>query len=268
MTGRGRELANVLKKRKVHIACVQEVWWKGEKSRDIGAGYKLIYYGTSSKNGVGVIINEQLRERVLEVRRISDRLMAVKMDLPEGPMVIISAYAPQVGCAAEEKEAFWESLDALLPSFQDVKHLVIGGDWRHVGAAQDGYEVVHGGCSFGTRNPEGGAVLDAAVAYDLAIANTFFWKRDEHLITFKSDVKNCKVIPGDAVASQHRLLVLDLQLKLSIKPRRQKLSPKVKWWEFNTQNRALFEQAMTPQLTSTLSINASTNDMWQPAATA
>uniref|UniRef100_A0A914WZU0 Endonuclease/exonuclease/phosphatase domain-containing protein n=1 Tax=Plectus sambesii TaxID=2011161 RepID=A0A914WZU0_9BILA len=222
MTGRSRELADVLKKRKVHIACVQEVRWKGEKSRDIGAGYKLIYYGTSTKHGVGVIVNEQLRERVLEVRRISDRLMAVKIDLPEGPMVIISAYAPQVGCAAEEKEAFWESLDALLPNFQDVKHLLIGGDLNgHVGAARDGYEVVHGGCGFGTRNPEGGAVLDA---------------------------------------------VLDLQLKLSIKPRRQKLSPKVKWWEFNTQNRALFEQAMTPQLT--MSTNTSTNDMWQPVATA
>uniref|UniRef100_A0A914X850 Endonuclease/exonuclease/phosphatase domain-containing protein n=1 Tax=Plectus sambesii TaxID=2011161 RepID=A0A914X850_9BILA len=285
MTGRGRELADVLKKRKVHIACVQEVRWKGEKSRDIGAGYKLIYYGTSTKNGVGVIINEQLRERVLEVRRISERLMAVKIDLPEGPMVIISAYAPQVGCSAEEKEAFWESLDALLPSFQDVKHLIIGGDLNgHVGAARDGYETVHGGCGFGTRNPEGGAVLDAAVAYDLAIANTFFRKRDEHLITFKSgsartqidylllrrntlgDVKNCKVIPGDAVASQHRLLVLDLRLKTPLKPRRQKLSPKVKWWEFNTQNRALFEQAMTPQLT--MSTNTSTNDMWQPVATA
>uniref|UniRef100_A0A914W1W0 Reverse transcriptase domain-containing protein n=1 Tax=Plectus sambesii TaxID=2011161 RepID=A0A914W1W0_9BILA len=198
--------------------------------------------------------------------------MAVKIGLLEGLMVIISAYAPQVGCAAEEKEAFWESLNTTLPSFQDVKHLIIGGDLNgHVGAARDGYKAVHGGCGFGARNPEGGAVLDAAVAYDLAIANTFFQKRDKHIITFKSgsactqidyllllcstlgDVKNCKVIPGDA---------------LSIKSRRQKLSPKVKWWECNKQNRALFKQAMTPQLTNTLNINASTNDMWQPTATA
>ena len=63
MTGCGRELAEVLKKRNVHIACVQEVRWKGEKAKDLGAGYKLLYYGTSAaKNGVGVIVNEQLRE--------------------------------------------------------------------------------------------------------------------------------------------------------------------------------------------------------------
>uniref|UniRef100_A0A914VAI3 Neurotransmitter-gated ion-channel ligand-binding domain-containing protein n=1 Tax=Plectus sambesii TaxID=2011161 RepID=A0A914VAI3_9BILA len=49
MTGRGQELADILKKRKMHIACVQEVRWKGEKLRDIGAGYKLLYYGTTTK---------------------------------------------------------------------------------------------------------------------------------------------------------------------------------------------------------------------------
>uniref|UniRef100_A0A914XD66 Endonuclease/exonuclease/phosphatase domain-containing protein n=1 Tax=Plectus sambesii TaxID=2011161 RepID=A0A914XD66_9BILA len=122
MMGRGQELADILKTWKVHIACVQEVRWKGEKLRDIGAGYKLLYYGTTTKKSIGVIINEQLRDWVLEIRRVLDRLMAVKIGLLEGPMVIISAYAPQFGCAAEEKAAFWESLDATLPGCQAPCH--------------------------------------------------------------------------------------------------------------------------------------------------
>uniref|UniRef100_A0A914W1E4 Uncharacterized protein n=1 Tax=Plectus sambesii TaxID=2011161 RepID=A0A914W1E4_9BILA len=48
--------------KEMHIACVQEVWWKGEMLRDIGAGYKLLYYGTTTKNSIVVIINEQLRK--------------------------------------------------------------------------------------------------------------------------------------------------------------------------------------------------------------
>ena len=52
----------------------------------------------------------------------------MKIDLSEGPMRITGAYTPRVGCTAEEKEAFWESLYAILLSLQDVKHLVIGID--------------------------------------------------------------------------------------------------------------------------------------------
>lgn len=39
---------------------------------------------------------------------------------------------------------------------------------------------------FGTRNESGGEILEFAVAYDLAVANTYFKKRKEHLVTFKS----------------------------------------------------------------------------------
>lgn len=37
--GQHLELAELLKNRRVDIACVQETKWKGSKSRDIGEGY-------------------------------------------------------------------------------------------------------------------------------------------------------------------------------------------------------------------------------------
>ena len=43
---------------------------------------------------------------------------------------------------------------------------------------RDGYET--------DMNEASINILDFAVAYDLIIANTYFKKRDEHLITFKS----------------------------------------------------------------------------------
>ena len=36
MTGKGRELAAMMVKRKVDILCVQETRWKGRKARNIG----------------------------------------------------------------------------------------------------------------------------------------------------------------------------------------------------------------------------------------
>uniref|UniRef100_A0A914UZ50 Endonuclease/exonuclease/phosphatase domain-containing protein n=1 Tax=Plectus sambesii TaxID=2011161 RepID=A0A914UZ50_9BILA len=188
MTSHGRELADVLKKRRVHVACVQEVKWKGEKSRNLGAGYKLIYYGTTSgKNGVGVILNEPLSDKVLEVTRVTDRLMSVKIDLPDGAIMVVSAYAPQVGCPLEEKEQFWEIFDNYLQNTPDAQNILIGDDLNgHVGARRDEYDNVHGSFGYGTRNTEGETILNAAIAYDLAVANTYFQKSEEHLITYKS----------------------------------------------------------------------------------
>ena len=48
MTSRGRELADVLKRRRIDIAAIQETRWPGAESKELGDGYKLIYYGVGS----------------------------------------------------------------------------------------------------------------------------------------------------------------------------------------------------------------------------
>ena len=76
-------------------------------------------------------------------------------------------------------------------------------------------------------NDEGESILDTARVYDLVITNTFFWQKEEHLLTFRSrihssvidytlvrreslrNLENNKVIPGDPIATQHRLLVME-----------------------------------------------------------
>ena len=78
-------------------------------------------------------------------------------------------------------------MDELIRGIPQGEHIFIGGDFNgHVGKDRRGYEMVHGGHGFGDRNNSDEAILDFAVAYDLIAANTFFRKRDEHLITFKS----------------------------------------------------------------------------------
>ncbi|KAK3539708.1 hypothetical protein QTP70_012041 [Hemibagrus guttatus] len=105
---KGRELADMMERRKVDILCVQETRWKGSKAHSIGAGFKLFYYGVDSKrNEVGVVLKEEFVRNVLEVKRVSDREMSLKLEI-EGVMLnVVSGYAPQVGCELEEKERFW-----------------------------------------------------------------------------------------------------------------------------------------------------------------
>ena len=48
------------------------------------------------------------------------------------------------------------------------------------------FQTVHGGKGYGQRNREGEKTLESTESLDLALPNTFFNKKEEHLITYKS----------------------------------------------------------------------------------
>ena len=138
MTGKSREVAEMLKRRRVEIACVQETKWKGNKAREIGEGYKLYYSGASTtRNGVGIILHSEWQDKILEVKRKSDRVMSIKLVVGKRILNIISAYAPQTGCSQEEKEHFYEEMESLLRQIPGQEDMWIGADLNgHVGGTR------------------------------------------------------------------------------------------------------------------------------------
>ena len=115
MTGRERELADMMKRRNLDILCLQETKWKGSKARNIGGGCKLFYNGADGrKNGIWIVVREELVESVLKMKRVSDRLMTMKLEVKRSILNIVSTYAPQVNNSMEEKNNFWEDLDRLI----------------------------------------------------------------------------------------------------------------------------------------------------------
>ena len=71
ISGRGTEVCEELRKRKVDVCCLQEVRWTGEGARFIGVmgrRYKLWWCGNDDKTGgVGILVKEELCEKVVEV---------------------------------------------------------------------------------------------------------------------------------------------------------------------------------------------------------
>ena len=99
------------------------------------------------------------------------------------------------------------------------------------------------------------------------IVNTFFQKQEEHIITYKSGnrrttiyyilvkrtdlkgAKDCNVIPGEIIAMQHRILVMDYKLKTPMKKPTRKINRQIRWWNLKKEKaRAEYQASVTTKL--------------------
>jgi hypothetical protein len=260
LTSKLRELVDGASRRGVSILCVQETKWKGQKAKEVeNTSFKLWYSGTvSNKNGVGILIDKTLKDGVVDVKIQGDRIILVKLVLGDVVLNIISAYAPQVGLSESEKK-FWEDLDGMIRAVPTNEKLFIGDLNVHAGSTNAVYELAHGGFGYGSRN-QGEDILDFAIAYNLVIANTFFRKRDSHLVTFSSGHRSsqidfvltrredkqaclyCKVIPGESVVPQHNLVVADFRFRISTHRDKQAKIARTKWWKLKGETSEVFTE--------------------------
>ena len=67
-----------LGERRIDIACVQEIWWRGSSCRYFGTTdkrYKLFWMGSQAKTeGVGIFVAEKWVDSVVSVERQQQRL--------------------------------------------------------------------------------------------------------------------------------------------------------------------------------------------------
>ena len=111
--------------------------------------------------------------------------------------------------------------------------LFIGGYLNgHVGATNIGFERVHGGFGYGSRSQEGMFLTSRWPM--ILIENILFRKKESHLVTFRSgqhssqidfilarredrrDCLNSRVIPGEFVVPQHKLVVADFHFRVRV----------------------------------------------------
>ena len=128
--------------------------------------------------GVCAIIDKQLLEDVVKVRRKGDRILLVKLILCGEIFNVISVYAPQVGPDESSKHRFWEDLNKIVQGIPIREKNFIGDDLNgHVGTSHYEFDNIHGGFGFGEGNEPDNSILDFVLSYDLILANIWFRKR-------------------------------------------------------------------------------------------
>ncbi|XP_047267170.1 uncharacterized protein LOC124897793 [Capsicum annuum] len=114
---------------------------------------------------MGILVDEELREQVVGVKRVSDRIIMIKLVIRGFSLHMYCVCAPQMGLAEEEKVR-------VLPG---------------------AFDYVHGGFGFGDRTDQGTALLDFARAFGLVVVNLSFPKKEDHLITFRSVIAKTQI---------------------------------------------------------------------------
>ncbi|KAL5146330.1 Craniofacial development protein 2 [Glycine soja] len=255
LTGKSMEIVDVMVRRKINFMCLQETKW------------------------TGIIVDKEWKKDVVDVRRVGDRIIALKLVVGQDTFNVISGYAPQFGLAEHFKVKFWKDLEGVLQDIPQGEKVFLGGDLNgHVGSVARGFEGVHRGFGLGEMNGEGKSILEFSKALNLSIANTWFKKRAEHLITYKSggtcsqidfflirksDRKyclNCKVIPGESLTTQHRVLVMDVRIRDRAKRRSPMVAPRIKWWHLKREKQGIFQQKIWEGWCG--QSQGSANDMW------
>ena len=148
---------------------------------------------------------------MVDVRRISDRVMVVGLAFGKQVIRVISAYGPQAGRPLKEKHRFYHELAGEYV-LQNPSEVVCGQrDFNgHVGKKIEGFEGVHGGNGIGQRNVEGRMLLEFCDEKELYVANTWFKKTDKKK-TIKSD-NNESEIDFILVRKENRKFLKDVKV--------------------------------------------------------
>ena len=132
-------------------------------------------------------MQEELCEKIVEVRRRSDRVMVMVLAFKEEIVRVVSAYVPKRGRTDIEKDGFYDEM-ASEWNLQRKNEMVLGfGDFSgHVGKYADGFEGVHGDNGIGERNAEGRRLLEFCDERELYATDTWFNKKKKRKVTFSA----------------------------------------------------------------------------------
>ena len=140
-----------------------------------------------AKEGVAIIVKEELKEYVREWKEISSRLMWVRMRFGADSWAFVSAYGPGSEQPENEKEVFWDELRTCVQGFRVSEKVVVLGDLNaRVGSCA--IPGIIGNFGVNGVNENGERMLEMCGECEMAVGNTYFKKKMIHKITWVSRI--------------------------------------------------------------------------------
>ena len=105
--GRGVKVVEMMQRRSLEVLCVQETRRKGDRARKLVGGYMLLHAGGDGRrNGMEIIISEEVSKQVIRVERWKGRIIMAWVVILRQMAYVMSVYGPQMGSTGAEKQEF------------------------------------------------------------------------------------------------------------------------------------------------------------------
>ena len=100
---------------------------------------------TQDSERVGILVKEEISGKVVEVKRKSDRIIAIVLTLGREVMRIMYAYGPQRGRPDAEKVHFYDKVGSEWDLGSSSEIMISLGNFNgHLGKCAEVFEDVHG----------------------------------------------------------------------------------------------------------------------------
>ena len=176
-------------------------------------------------------------------------IIAVWMMIRQQMVCVFCVYGPQTGRTEVENEAFRKEVERFAGLSDGQTMLCVAGDFNaHICVVEPGDEESILRCGWGTRNREGRELVEMLRRNGLAVAGTFFQKKESHKIAYRSErhkteidllmvrqqqlrrVKDCKALAGEYVTTQHKPVVFEVRMK-KCEQKRTMEPNNIQWWK-------------------------------------
>ena len=178
-----------LKRLNVDIATLQETWLANAgtlKERD----YTFFWQGKSSdeprEHGVGFAVKNSLLSMVEPGSSSSEQLLNLHLNTTEGPVTLISVYAPTLSATPDAKDEFYGNLASTIRNIPSTEQLVLLGDFNtRVGADNNSWPSCLDLFGVGKMNENRQWLLELCVFHNLCIINSFFKTKPQHKVSWR-----------------------------------------------------------------------------------
>nr|KAG5701327.1 hypothetical protein BaRGS_006101 [Batillaria attramentaria] len=191
-----------------------ETRWTGTGRTRLTSGDTILYSGHEDgqphMHGVALLMTPEATQALLSWEPVSPRILSARFNSKGRKVTILQCYAPTNMADEEEKENFYEQLQAVLDKAPRRDLKILMGDLNaKVGTDNTDRELIMGKHGTGTQNENGELFTEFCTTNDLVIGGTIFPHKTIHKTTWTS--------PDGRTVNQIDHITIGRNLKESVK---------------------------------------------------
>ena len=238
--GKCDQIVAEMSRYKLEILGISEARWTGSGKVRLASGATVLFSGppedSPHEKGVALILSKDAARALMEWEPVSDRIITARLASKCQNTTVIQVYAPTDAAEEEDKEEFYNQLQAAFEKQKRRDVTLVMGDFNaQLGPDNANKEEVMGRHGEGTMTNNGDHFYDFCATNQLVIGGTLFPHPRPHKVTWRSpdgvtenqidhiaiskrwrtSLQDVRSKRGADCGSDHHLVVADIKMKLA-----------------------------------------------------